>query len=91
MAKEKSVVLVVSGICSIFFKGDRFMPGDSFEVAESDLEIKSIESLIVRGDLTIKDNSSANEEIKERAAKNRRKDPRADKSRAELEDGGEYQ
>lgn len=93
MAKEKNVekmILVNDGVCTIFFKGDRYMPGDEIEVEAHELENKGIESLIHRGDLIIKDNSAATAEIKDRVESKRKKDPKEGKSRKELEDGGEF-
>lgn len=90
MAKEKSVVLVNAGVCSIYFKGERFMPGDEMTVTTSDLENKGIESLVYRGDLIVKDDAAATAEIKDRVDSKRRKDPKEGKSRKELEDGGEF-
>lgn len=90
MAKEKNVILVNVGVCTIYFKGDRHLPGDEFEVATADLENKGIESLIHRGDLIVKDNSAATAEIKDRVESKRKKDPKEGKSRKELEDGGEF-
>lgn len=90
MAKKKKVTLVNSGLCSIYFKGDRHLPGDEFEIAESELENKGVEHLISRGDLIIKDDSDATNAVIERAKKGEKKDPRAGKSRKELEDGGEF-
>ena len=90
MAKEKTITLINEGVCTVFFKGDRYMPGDEIEVSENDLQNKGIESLIYRGDLVIKDDSKATKEVKERVEKSRKKDPSEGKSRKELEDGGEF-
>lgn len=90
MAKEKTVILSNAGVCAIHFKGDRYLPGDEMEISEKDIANKGIESLIHRGDLVIKDDSTATNEIKDRVEKQRKKDPKEGKSRKELEDGGEF-
>lgn len=93
MAKEKNVenvVLVNTGVCTIHFKGDRHLPGEEFEIKATDLQNKGIESLIYRGNLIVKDNSTATAEIKDRVESKRKKDPKEGKSRKELEDGGEF-
>ena len=90
MAKEKIVVLKNEGLSKIVFKGDSYMPGDDIEVTESELSLPSIESLIMRGKLSVKNDSEKTESIAAEAKSKRKKDPSEGKSRAELEDGGEF-
>lgn len=90
MAKEKTVTLVNSGVCSIFIKGDRYVPGDEIEVLESDLETSGIEMLIARGDLKVKNDDEKTEAVKERVSKSKKPSAADGKSKKELEDGGEF-
>ena len=90
MAKAKTVIMVNDGVCTIWFKGDRYLPGAEIELTEAELENKGIESLVFRGDLVVKDDSSATREIKERIKARAKKDPDEGKSRKKLEDGGEF-
>lgn len=90
MAKEKNVTLVNSGVCSIFIKGDRYVPGDEIEVLESDLETSGIEMLIARGDLKVKNDEEKTEAVKARVSKRKKASPTEGKTKSELEDGGEF-
>lgn len=90
MAKEKIVILSNVGVCAIYFKGNRYLPGDEIEIAENDLTNQGIEMLIHRGDLVIKNDVDATDEVIKRAEGKRKKDPNEGKSRKELEDGGEF-
>lgn len=90
MAKEKNVTLVNSGVCTIFIKGDRYVPGDEIEVMESDLETSGIEMLIARGDLKVKNDDEKTEAVRERVSKRKKPSATDGKSKKELEDGGEF-
>lgn len=90
MAKEIKIAVKVSGVCLIIVDGVHRHPGEVFDVEESKLKTSAFEYLIAKGDLEIKDDSEANEAIKEKVAAKRKKDPKEGKSKAELEDGGIY-
>ena len=86
----KKIILVNTGLCVLLFKGQRLMPEKEIEVKEKDLELPGVESAIMRGELTVKDDSELNAEVKERASKKKKKDPDEGKTKDQLEDGGEY-
>lgn len=86
----KKIILVNTGLCVMFFNGEKLMPEQEMEVKEKDLELPGIESAIMRGELTVKDNSELNAEVKERVSKRKKKDPDDGKTKDQLEDGGEY-
>lgn len=90
MAKAEKIIVVNTGVCAIFAKGVKLMPGDEIEITEKDLSLPGFEALISKGEMTVKDNSALNAEIVERANKKKKKDPTEGKSVAELEDGGTY-
>lgn len=90
MAKAKEITLVNTGLAAIYIERDRVMPDEEIEVDAELLEAQSIQSLIARGEMTIKDNTKLNKEIIEKVAAKRKADPFASKSLKELEDGGEY-
>lgn len=90
MAKEKTVIVKVSGVCLVIIDGVHRHHGDEFQATEEQLKSSAFEYLIAKGDLEIKGDSEANEAIKEKAASKRKKDPKEGKSKAELEDGGIY-
>ena len=87
MAKKDTVTLINTAVCVIFIDEEMLKPGDQIVVDRSSLE--RFESLIARGELTI-DNFKENQEVVKRASAKRKKDPSEGKSRAELEDGGEF-
>lgn len=87
MAKKDTVTLINTAVCVIFIDEEMLKPGDQIVVDRSSLE--RFESLIARGELTI-DNFKENQEVVKRANAKRKKDPTEGKSRAELEDGGEF-
>lgn len=88
--KATTFILSNKGLCSIYFGGERYMPGEEFEVTKEQLENQGIRSLIVRGDLVVKDNADLNDEIIETMHKKRKASPTEGKSLKQLEDGGEY-
>ncbi|WEY17671.1 hypothetical protein VC1_08 [Vibrio phage Vc1] len=90
MAAEK-IIIINTGLCVMFFNGENVMPEHEMEVAEKDLKLPGIESSIVRGEFKVKDDSDLNEEVVERAAKRKKKDPDDGKTKDELEDGGVYE
>ena len=59
------------------------------EITVDDDQLERFETLIARGELTI-DSFKKNQEVVKKAAAKRKKDPEEGKSRAELEDGGEF-
>lgn len=87
MAKKDTVTLINTAVCVIFIDEEMLKPGDQIVVDRSSLD--RFESLIARGELTI-DNFKENQEVVKRASAKRKKDPSEGKSRAELEDGGEF-
>lgn len=86
----KKIILVNTGLCVMFFNGQKLMPEQEMEVKEKDLLLPGIESAIMRGELTVKDDSELNAEVKERVSKRKKKDPDDGKTKDQLEDGGEY-
>lgn len=88
--KATNFILSNKGLCSIYFNGERYMPGEEFEATKEQLENQGVRSLIVRGDLVIKDNSDLNDEIIETMHKKRKASATEGKSLKQLEDGGEY-
>ena len=90
MAKKDTFTVVNTGVCVIIWKGERHLPGDEFELKAEELENGGIAYLIANDKLAVKDNSKLNTEIKEKESKKRRKDPMEGKTKAELEDGGEF-
>lgn len=90
MAKVEYVILVNSGVCNLIIGGKVVKPDAEIEVSAKLLELPGFETLISRGELTIKDNTEANKEVKERVKKRKKADPDEDKTVAQLEDGGEY-
>lgn len=86
----KKIILVNTGLCVMFFNGQKLMPEQEIEVKEKDLLLPGIESAVMRGELAVKDDSELNAEVKERAAKKKKKDPDEGKTKDQLEDGGEY-
>lgn len=87
MAKKDTVTLINTAVCVIFIDEEMLKPGDQIVVEQSSID--RFESLIARGELTI-DNFKENQEVVKRAIAKRKKDPSDGKSRAELEDGGEF-
>lgn len=87
MAKKDTVTLINTAVCVIFVDDKMLKPGDQIVVDQSSIE--RFESLIARGELTI-DNFKENQEVVKRVSAKRKKDPTEGKSRAELEDGGEF-
>lgn len=90
MSESSNVTLVNRGLCVVYFGGVKALPGEELEVTAEDLELSSIESLISRGVLEVKDNAEKNDEIKEKSRSRKKKEPADGKSIKELEDGGEY-
>nr|DAU08346.1 MAG TPA: hypothetical protein [Caudoviricetes sp.] len=90
MAKKDTFTVVNTGVCVIVWKGESYLPGAEFELKSEDLEKDGIVYLISKGKLEVKDNSKLNNEIKEKDSKKRRKDPTEGKTKAELENGGEF-
>lgn len=87
MAKQEKITLINTATCVIFIDGEMLKPGDHIDIEQS--EIERFESTIGRGDLTI-DNFNKNQEVVTKVASKRKKDPSEGKTRAELEDGGEF-
>lgn len=81
------VKLINTGVCVIFIDNEMLKPDD--EIMVDDDQLERFETLISRGELTI-DNFKKNQEVVKKAAAKRKKDPADGKSRAELEDGGEF-
>lgn len=90
MAKVENVILVNSGVCNLIIDGEVVKPDAEIEVSAKFLELPGFETLISRGELTIKDNTEANKEVKERVKKRKKADPDEGKTVSQLEDGGEY-
>jgi len=79
--------LINTGACIIIIDNEMLKPDD--EITVDDDQLERFESLIARGELTI-DNFKENQEVIKRSNAKRKKDPSEGKSRAELEDGGEF-
>lgn len=90
MAKEKEITLVNTGVALIIIDRVDVMPGKEITVAESVLERQGTKSLVSQGKLTVKDNSELNDKIIEALNEKRKPNPIEGKSKAQLEDGGEY-
>ncbi|AGF87853.1 hypothetical protein BROOKSBY_9 [Citrobacter phage vB_CfrD_Brooksby] len=90
MAKEKEITLVNTGVALIIIDRVDVMPGKEITVAESVLERQGTKSLVAQGKLTVKDNSELNDKIIEAFNEKRKPNPTEGKSKAQLEDGGEY-
>lgn len=79
--------LINTGACVIFIDNEMLKPDD--EITVDDDQLERFETLIARGELTI-DNFKKNQEVVKKAVAKRKKDPEDGKTRAELEDGGEF-
>ena len=90
MAKKETFTVVNTGTCVIIWNQERHLPGEEFELKAEDLEKDGIVYLISKNKLAVKDNSKLNAEIQEKDSKKRRKDPTEGKTKAELENGGEF-
>lgn len=90
MAKAKEFTLVNTGVALIIIDRVDVMPGNEIVVDEAVLSRQGTKALIAEGKLTVKDNSDLNNEIIESVNSKRRKDANEGKSKAQLEDGGEY-
>ena len=90
MAKEKEITLVNTGVALIIIDRVDVMPGKEITVSESVLERQGTKSLIAHGKLTVKDNSELNDKIVEAFNEKRKPNQTEGKSKAQLEEGGEY-
>lgn len=90
MAKAKEITIVNTGVCAIYIGTDRIMPDEEMNVPAEALETSAFGYLIARGEISVKDNSAMNKEIKERVLSKRKKDKDEGKTKAQLEDGGEF-
>ena len=90
MAKEKMITVFNDAACAIYIGSDRLMPDEEMSIPAEMLELPAFEYLISRGELKVKDDSAKNAEIRERANRKRKADPDAGKTKAQLEDGGEF-
>lgn len=74
-----------NGACLIVYKGERYLPGDTFEV---DVICDGLKRLIAEGKLTIEGDTKATKQIAhEIVSKKKRKEP---KTISEAESGNEY-
>ncbi|MGN0813983.1 MAG: hypothetical protein ACI4MH_01970 [Candidatus Coproplasma sp.] len=89
-AKAEKVILVNSGACAIYIDRNRVMPGEEYEVTKEMIELDSIQFLISRGEMVIKNDVDATAEIVEKAKKSKKASPDDGKTKAQLEDGGEF-
>ncbi|HAK2374315.1 TPA: hypothetical protein H1940_004746 [Salmonella enterica] len=90
MAKEKEFTLKNTGVALIIVDRVDVMPGEEITVAESVLERQGIKSLIAQGKLVVRGDSELTGKITRAFKEKRKPDPTEGKSRAQLEDGGEY-
>lgn len=79
--------LINTGACVIIIDNEMLKPDD--EITVDDDQLERFETLIARGELTI-DNFKKNQDVVKKVSAKRKKDPADGKSRAELEDGGEF-
>lgn len=74
-----------TGACLIVYKGEKYSPGDAFEV---DAICDGLKRLIAEGKLTIEGDTKATKQIaQEIVSKKKRKEP---KTISEAENGNEY-
>lgn len=74
-----------TGACLIVYKGEKYLPGDTFEV---DAICDGLKRLIAEGKLTIEGDAKATKQIaQEIVSKKKRKEP---KTISEAETGNEY-
>ena len=74
-----------TGACLIVYKGEEYLPGDTFEV---DAICDGLKRLIAEGKLTIEGDATATKQIaQEVVSKKKRKEP---KTISEAESGNEY-
>ena len=74
-----------TGACLIVYKGEKYLPGDAFEV---DAICDGLKRLIAEGKLTIEGDTKATKQIAhEIVSKKKRKEP---KTISEAETGNEY-
>lgn len=79
--------IINTGARVIIIDNEMLKPND--EITVDDDQLERFETLIANGDLTI-DNFKKNQEVVKKVSAKRKKDPADGKSRAELEDGGEF-
>ena len=90
MAKPKTVTVVNSGLCPIYIGLDRVMPDEEYELAAEKLEEDAFKYLFGRGELVVKDDIATTKSVVEKANKNKKRNPDEGKTKAQLEDGGEF-
>lgn len=90
MAKSKTVTIVNTGLCAIHINRERIMPDEEFEIPAEYLELDGIKYLFGRGELAVKDDSATTKKIFEEVKKKQKRNPDEGKTKAQLEDGGEF-
>lgn len=90
MAKKDEMILVNHGVCTIIIDRENYKPGDEIKANEEIISRQGVRALIADGVLFIKDNYDLTKKITDEVNALKKPDPDAGKSRAQLEDGGEY-
>lgn len=90
MAKAKEITVVNTGLAAIYIMRERVLPDEEMTIPAEILEAGSLDFLISRGELAIKDDAAQTARIAEKVNKRKKKDPTEGKTQKELEDGGEF-
>lgn len=89
-AKNETVVVVNTGLSVIYINRERVMPDESIEVAAEFLDLPSFKNMFLKGQMAIKNDADATAEIVRKLKSGAKQDSDAGKTKAQLEDGGEF-